>query len=323
MSGRNRSALALTRLAAAYLLSLLLIEFVIAERNPITALVTYIPQHPLLLPLLPPLLLSLLSRQWKLVVANLLLLCLFLVLLMGFNARLPASGDADLRVMTINLARSAVSVKAALGAIAREKPDIIFIQEARPLSAKSDAIRAMIAAGHPSGVPWRLARTADVAIASRRPLTSIRSIPLLEGSGRRLLIAQVVFDGRQITVACAHFSTNLRGASRRRPMAYLRGSARSRIIQVRTLLAALPARRTVIAGDFNLPPRGIAFSMISRKYKDTFSRGSGFGYTYRADLPVTRIDHVFVSKDLAPAAWRAVDTGASDHRAVVAEIELP
>lgn len=81
-------------------------------------------------------------------------------------------------------------------------------------------------------------------------------------------------------------------------------------------------QNTIIAGDFNMPPRGVVYRRIAGQYRNAFSAGNGFGYTYRSSLPVLRIDHIFLSPDLRPVRCRTIGTRVSDHRPVVAEVEL-
>jgi vancomycin resistance protein VanJ len=306
-----------TWLAAGWLLLLLVLEFVIAERNPLAAAVSYIPQHPLALPFLPALFAGLFARRWRLLLVNLLLVAVFLTACMGFKVGLPGNRSGDLRVMTLNLHRCAGNPDPLIRIIAREKPDVIFFQEADPIRGREAALRKVLGAG---GGRWHTAKVADVAILSRRPLSGVRSYALLPGLGRRVLVAETEAGGRKITVACAHFATNTAHASQRHMAAYLRGSAKSRTSQVGVLLNNLPANNTIVAGDFNLPPRGLAYGRITRQYVDTFAAGAGFGYTYRADAPIMRIDHVFTGRDMTPTRWRAIDTGFSDHKAVIVDI---
>ena len=50
--------------------------------------------------------------------------------------------------------------------------------------------------------------------------------------------------------------------------------------------------------------------------------GNGPGPTFEARHPFARIDYVLVSEELVPVAAEVVDTRASDHRPVVADLDL-
>jgi len=79
----------------------------------------------------------------------------------------------------------------------------------------------------------------------------------------------------------------------------------------------------VIAGDFNTSPQVACWEPLRALATDAFAaRGLGFGYTFRSDFPLWRIDYLWVSPH-----WRVLRSGTfggrlSDHRGVWAELEL-
>lgn len=87
----------------------------------------------------------------------------------------------------------------------------------------------------------------------------------------------------------------------------------------------------IVAGDFNIPARGRAYHYLARHLTDAFEvRGRGYGFTFPGRTrnpfslfgPWLRLDLVFASKD-----WRVLDSQVeprrpSQHRAVVATLEL-
>lgn len=316
----KKTSLFLARLSAVWIVLLILAEYVIAERNPITAFITYMPQQPLILPVIGALLAALLARQWKHVIACIVMAALFVFLFLGLRFVAVPGHASDFRIMTINVARSVGRVAKFMVSVNRERPDILFMQEANAVRESDDFARAVIAADHTNRIGWHVARIADVAILSQRPLTHLRDIALIPDSGRRVLVAQTIAGGRKVTIACVHLPTSMPGASRASLLAYLASSAESRMIEVQKILDGLPSELTIIAGDFNLPPRGLAYWMITRRYANSFAAARGFGYTYPARLPLMRIDHVFTTNDMAPMRWRTINTGASDHLAVIVDV---
>ena len=50
--------------------------------------------------------------------------------------------------------------------------------------------------------------------------------------------------------------------------------------------------------------------------------GTGWGATIPAELPLVRIDHLWLSSQIEPIAVRAVRLTGSDHQAVVADIRF-
>lgn len=76
---------------------------------------------------------------------------------------------------------------------------------------------------------------------------------------------------------------------------------------------------TLLLGDFNTPPNSTGHSLLSRSLRDSFGAvGAGFGYTYRADVPVWRIDYIWSSSELFPRASWVEASPLSGHRPVIA-----
>jgi vancomycin resistance protein VanJ len=81
--------------------------------------------------------------------------------------------------------------------------------------------------------------------------------------------------------------------------------------------------QSLVAGDFNSPPGSHGLRPLRRRLADAFAAdGSGFGFTFPNRLPLLRIDYLLVSPELAVLDCRVLRTGASDHRAVVADLRL-
>ena len=80
----------------------------------------------------------------------------------------------------------------------------------------------------------------------------------------------------------------------------------------------------LIAGDFNLPPCYADLRRTMAGFQDTFARrGSGWGKTVPAKLPLMRIDMVYAPAQATVYHARALPTRFSDHRPVVVELEVP
>ncbi|HYG71874.1 MAG TPA: endonuclease/exonuclease/phosphatase family protein, partial [Actinomycetota bacterium] len=84
----------------------------------------------------------------------------------------------------------------------------------------------------------------------------------------------------------------------------------------------------VIGGDANERPEGRAMTRLAKSFPDAWTRaGKGSGDTIPATAPVARIDYVFTSPAIdVVRAW--VPDGAdlavaSDHRPVVADLDIP
>jgi endonuclease/exonuclease/phosphatase family metal-dependent hydrolase len=81
----------------------------------------------------------------------------------------------------------------------------------------------------------------------------------------------------------------------------------------------------IVVADLNDEPTGAAYKLMSTKFEDAWvaSKAKGDGFSYPADKPVKRIDHIFYRADGVKAKRaKVIETLASDHVPVIAELEL-
>jgi endonuclease/exonuclease/phosphatase family metal-dependent hydrolase len=81
-------------------------------------------------------------------------------------------------------------------------------------------------------------------------------------------------------------------------------------------------RPTILMGDMNAGPSADEIAPLFAKLRDAWAGQADPGYTIPADAPTNRIDYVFVAGPFRVASARVLDTTASDHRPVVAELVL-
>lgn len=96
-----------------------------------------------------------------------------------------------------------------------------------------------------------------------------------------------------------------------------------REVQVPVLLEFWNGRgRTVLLGDFNAEPGSPEMELIAAAgMVDAWSQaGLGPGFTWPASDPYQRIDWIWLSPDLQALQAEAMQTGASDHLPVLAEV---
>jgi len=98
-----------------------------------------------------------------------------------------------------------------------------------------------------------------------------------------------------------------------------------RALQVDDTLSILsedgPEAQQVLLGDLNAPPAAPELAPLWQRLTDAWRvAGSGAGRTYPAAAPTKRIDYVAVSPDISVRSAHVVDTQASDHRPVVADL---
>jgi len=92
--------------------------------------------------------------------------------------------------------------------------------------------------------------------------------------------------------------------------------------QLRQIVTALPhSKSLIVAGDFNAPQGDKIFTYLPATLYDTFAAsGKGLGNTLLNDIPVLRIDQIWVSPEFVTIQSFARKTGASDHRMVISDI---
>jgi endonuclease/exonuclease/phosphatase family metal-dependent hydrolase len=218
------------------------------------------------------------------------------------------------RLCAYNVQGFRASPKGVAAAIAEERPDVVFVNEAgsrRSLRQFASALGMSEASGLrwfgglPNGVavrgPWR--------VAESRVLPFTRTGHLIP---RGAFIAQLAGAGGRLAAASVHL-----GLSDREREGHVR--------ELTDALAALPAP-VVIGGDLNEGPDGAAAAWIAGRFWDAFAgAGEGPGLTFSARDPRARIDYLFLGEGLiAERAW-VLDTpatrAASDHLPVFADVQ--
>jgi endonuclease/exonuclease/phosphatase family metal-dependent hydrolase len=81
----------------------------------------------------------------------------------------------------------------------------------------------------------------------------------------------------------------------------------------------------VLVGDFNAPPGASELAPLWEELDDAWAVANGpdGGLTYPANEPVRRIDYIATSRDVRVQSADVVESLASDHRPVVAELLVP
>jgi endonuclease/exonuclease/phosphatase (EEP) superfamily protein YafD len=232
---------------------------------------------------------------------------------LGGPSRAEGGSGPRLRVLTANLYQQP-GTAAGLVAIVREtRPDVLSVQELTP-----SVERALDAAGLAELLPERVLATRPGGFGS--------------GLYSRLPLERRAAAPRS---ALAAASARLQGAPRLElyavhPPAPLRAAA---MPAWRAGLRALPAatRRgalRILAGDFNATLDHAEFrDLLDRGYEDAAAEtGAGLRATWPAGRrfpPPVTIDHVLADARCGVRGTRVLDVPRSDHRAVLAELELP
>ena len=126
-----------------------------------------------------------------------------------------------------------------------------------------------------------------------------------------MLEIEVKLDGRTVNFVTTHLDYQFENG---------------RLFETEQLLKFLEGTKgpLIVVADLNDTPDGSAYKLMRTIFSDAWiaSKANGDGFSYPADKPVKRIDHIFYRERVkAKKAW-VVETLASDHVPVVAELEI-
>lgn len=273
---------------------------------------------------------------------------LLLVLLVVFGALTPVPGTAapdrpvTLRVMSYNIhsgigAGGELDLERTANTIRNSGVDVVALQEvdvhwdarsefadqARELAGEL-GMRVFFAPiyDRPGDTPAGPREQFGVAVLSRHPIMRARNHEITRLSTQDpgaepeaapgFAEVTVLAHGRPVHVYATHLDFRPDPAVRAR--------------QVEDMLRIMgtdgPRARQVLLGDFNATPAAPELAPLFARYGDAWRAAGGDGFTYPADTPESRIDYVTHSAGLAPRAASTLDSKASDHRPVTAELAL-
>jgi endonuclease/exonuclease/phosphatase (EEP) superfamily protein YafD len=327
---------------------------VLAERFWWSTLLLYLPQVIYLAPLPLLFFIALARRDGRSLLVNLLTTALVLGPIMGFQYHPHRTGAAEaaqnsgarrVRVLEYNIHGGTAGAEKIAAEVQHYRPDVVVFAEADGWS-RGEQLRADLRRIFPG---WHAVRGAETWVASRWPLQAADVEPLGTGAAkdsnvdRRKVRLVVRAPFGTFNVVGVHFYTALHGHTllnqRRHLPAYMEETAGIRLDQARDLAvwaASLPGP-TLVAGDFNTPPGGVIYREMTRPFTDSFAEaGTGWGHTYPSrwkppsflgDLPALpvsflRIDYVFHSRHWKALQCEVGGRDGSDHRPLLAELEL-
>lgn len=311
-----------TALGLLWLLAVVILQRGFPENYLPAFLAVYSPQVPLLAPLVGASAICLLAGRPRWLGLNLLLLGISILLLIPpVLGRAPQAVEASrrIRIVSWNVHEEYGNVPTMRRVVAALKPDIVCLQEARqPLFY--DALPGA-AVGHANEVTTltrgRILRKQRIRLGPypnfRRGLETVIELP----------------QGR-LSVFNVHYVIDMTGRLKRArqglPVRALDDTQQARRLENEAVLRWLnstPGPRVVV-GDFNTPPNAAMYRDLKAVATDAFGKvGRGWGFTYRRDRPVIRIDYVWCAGKVEPVACRPRDGEVSDHRLLVTDLLLP
>ena len=234
----------------------------------------------------------------------------------------------SLRVMTYNIhvgvgMDKKLDLQRIADVINREQPDLVGLQEVDRGVRRTEGKDEIVELAAMTRMEFAFAPNLDfqggkygVAILSRFPLknTVHRMFENRRETERRgMLRTEIEVDRRTVTFVTTHLDYQFEDG---------------RLFETQQLMNNLAdvTGPLIVVADLNDVPDGSSYKLMRTKFDDAWvtSRAKGDGFSYPADTPVKRIDHIFYrtgERVRAKKAW-TVATLASDHIPVVAELEI-
>jgi vancomycin resistance protein VanJ len=305
----------------------------VAERTWLTTLLLYGPPPAYLALGVPFLLLAAVTRDRSILRSTILGGVLTATLLMDLVIPLPrfASGSFQprVRVLAYNIEGARAGFGGLRNHLTRFDPDVVVLSEANRWGS-------YIPMGPELGTllpGWTWVQGGDVIVASRWPFAQTHrerlglTVATDPSSRRQKVRALIRAPFGRFNVVGVHFRTDYLGRSLtrewRRPAPYLRQTAQVRLEQAQDLMRWIRPLQdpTIVAGDFNTPPAGMAYGQLVPPLRSAFSdAGGGWGFTFPARLPMLRIDHILYSAGLEARRCQVGAPPGSDHRPLFAEL---
>lgn len=231
----------------------------------------------------------------------------------------PVRGDdpnvgVPVRVISLNNHSSAKNIPSVAAMLTENDPDLVAFQELNPFA---DALlRNALGDRLPHRLSFESNARPGLALYARRPFRLVLA-PARGTDHKRYAIVETEIDGRTVQFVPAHFDTPQSPS--------LVANNRRGVVDCIERLApgSVP---TIVIGDCNFPlsaQQTEAFRGAGFRHVDDVV-GSGLRWTWelKGTLPVTRIDHCFVSPQFGVVASRVLPDVGSDHRPILVDLRL-
>ena len=330
----------ISRISWAYLVLMALwlaLHLVVSDRLGYLALVNLLAVY-FFLPLPVILLISVIFRRTGLIIGGLMASMVFLYFWGGlFIPSAAKGGDQEpaLTVMTYNVLARHNHTQPILETILAEQPDVVFIQELNTHLAV--ALQKELRDEYPYQVLEAVDHPSGIGTISKHPLLDTGESSQLSWMGGPQVL-EMSWQGRTITLVNFHMLAiqhldSSQGLSQNFKIRAEEAQALVEIAQQRS-----PA---ILGGDANSTPLSKAHHILSNRLNDAWRQaGFGLGHTFPgstipgSDRPkingwyvpqwLARIDYIFASREWQITSARVARfDGVSDHRGVIATLQLP
>ncbi|MGV0646399.1 endonuclease/exonuclease/phosphatase family protein [Mycolicibacterium sp. XJ2546] len=239
-----------------------------------------------------------------------------------FGSPADVGPHADIRVLSSNLRKGRADASSFVG-LAKDSADLITVAELTPEEARRFS-HAGIEEVFPYSVLKPAPNAGGIGLWSRFPLSAVRPGKHRDAAivAGRVRVPHVRLDPLIVSVHITSPVTAEAGSFDR----WRNGIAETKEDLNRFTEQAGPAA-VIVAGDFNSTPDMRQFRELSTNgYRDAVEQtGAGLAPTFPSNKwfpPVLVIDHV-LTRNAAASSIRTVTIPGSDHRALLATIEVP
>ena len=239
------------------------------------------------------------------------------------------------RVLTYNIhagkdAQQADNLERVAAVIDSTDADIVLLQEVDRRTERSHRVDHFLELRRLTGMQGVFGKSLDyqggeygIAVLARWPIDSVQAValkvepPQARSGGayepRIALHVRVHAPGRAIEVVNTHLDASGTGTYRRQELVGV-------LAHMKQMTA--PGAPLLFGGDLNARPTTDDINAVAFALTDAFaSCGSARGETFPAHAPDRRIDYIFLRHARCTTA-RVIETQASDHRPLLAIIEI-
>src|SRR5687768_7308979 len=201
------------------------------------------------------------------------------------------------------------------------RPDLVGLQEVDRGVKRTEGKDEIAELGAMTRMEYAFAPNLDyqggkygVAILSRFPIKNSEHRMFenkRESERRGMLRVEVEVDGKRLHFVTTHLDYQFEDG---------------RLFETEQMLKFLEGVKgpLIVVADLNDVPAGSAYQLMRTKFDDAWvvSGAGGDGFSYPADKPVKRIDHIFYRTGVGTRAKKSwvIETLASDHIPVMAEL---
>lgn len=231
-----------------------------------------------------------------------------------------------LRVITYNIRAADYGIKGIIDTLKQGKADIIALQEVDKFVRRTGRIDQPKKIARSLGMNYVFRKHFSyqggefgLALLSRYKIDHVKRVPVRR-SNLILLKARVDTPDRPVTVIVVHFHpTNPLDKTITKKE---NNAARLREAKRAFEIATAHDTPFLIMGDFNANSGSSAYSVFAEKFYDCCRVGGGlWDKTWPAKFPITRIDYIWVSRHFNVLRCRTLNSNASDHLPVIAELQ--